>query len=182
MNKKSTLIIGGFTGAGKTTVAARLASDYNYAVFSSDTINDALRDALGKSFKEVSPVAYKVMWHLVRKRLQLGATTVIDAHMAATHIWESLDELKKDMPNVQVLPIILQASLDTHRNRIEERGRTNKEHLNLGGDKLDDVLFKYEFIEKLERPDLVRVDADGGLDDVYSSVEKVIKDNLSQPN
>jgi hypothetical protein len=41
--------------------------------------------------------------------------------------------------SVKVLPIILQATLDTHRNRIEDRGRNNKEHLNLGGDKLEDV-------------------------------------------
>lgn len=177
MSKKPTLIIiGGFAGAGKTTIATKLASDYNYAVFSSDTINDALRDALNKSFKEVSPTAYKVMWHLVKKQLKLGVTVIVDAHMSAAHIWDSLDELKKDMPDIKVLPIILQATLDTHRTRIEERGRTNKEHLNLGGDKLDDVLFKYEFVEKLQRPDLIRVDANGTPDEVYASVEKIINE------
>lgn len=178
MSKKPTLIIiGGFAGAGKTTIATKLASDYNYAVFSSDAINDALRDALGKSFKEVSPTAYKVLWHLVERQLKLGTTVIIDTHMVAAHVWESLDELKKDMPNIEVLPIILQATLDTHRTRIEERGRTNKEHLNLGGDKLDDVLFKYEFVEKLQRPDLIRVDANGELDEVYASVENVIREH-----
>ena len=179
MNKKPTLIIiGGFAGAGKTTITTRFASDYSYAVFSSDTINDALRDALSKSFQEVSPIAYKVMWHIVRKQLQLGLTIVVDAHMAAAHIWDSLDELKEDMPDVRVIPIILQATLETHRNRIEERGRTNKEHLNLGGEKIEDVLFKYEFVEKLQRPDLIRINANGGLDEVYSSVEKVIEEKL----
>jgi predicted kinase len=174
MQKPRLIIIGGFAGAGKTTITAKLARDYNYPVFSSDTINDALRAALQKDFKEVSPTAYKVMWYLIRKQLEAGVTVVVDAHMAAAHIWESLDELKKDMPGVTVLPIILQATLDTHRERIEERGRTNKEHLNLGGDKLEDVLFKYEFIENLKRPDLIRVDANGPQDDVYAAVKKHI--------
>jgi predicted kinase len=177
MTKKPTLIIiGGFAGAGKTTIATKLASDYNHAVFSSDAINDALRGALNKSFKEVSPTAHKVMWHLVKKQLCLGVTVIVDANMAAPHFWDSLDELQKDTPDAEVIPIILQATLDTHRTRIEERGRTNKEHLNLGGDKLEDVLFKYEFIENLQRSDVIRVEANGELGEVYAAVEKVIQE------
>jgi len=72
------------------------------------------------------------------------------------------------------LPIILQARIETHRARIENRGLINKEHLNLGGDKLEDVLFKYDFIEKLNRPDLVRVDANGPDEEVYALVEKLL--------
>lgn len=98
--------------------------------------------------------------------------------MGTAGVWEGLDSLKRDMPNVTILPIILQADLDTHRSRIEERGRTNKEHLNLGGGKLEDVLFKYEFIEKLNRPDLIRVDANGKPEEVYNSVESVLKKGL----
>lgn len=179
MNKKSVLIIvGGFAGAGKTTVAARLAGEYRFALLSSDTINDVLRGALTMSFKEASPVAHEVLWHLVRKQLQLGVTVIADVHMATGRTWEYLDDLKTDMPDVTVVPIILQASLETHRDRIEERGRTNKEHLNLGGDALEDVLFKYEFIETLQRPDIIRVDANGSPDEVYVSVEKVVKELL----
>jgi predicted kinase len=181
MQTSNLIIIGGFAGAGKTTVATRLSSQYNYPLFSSDTINDALRSALQKDFKEVSPIAYQLMWHLVKKQLEAGLTVLVDAHMAAEHIWKSLDNLKKDMPDVQIIPIILQATLDTHRNRIEERGRTNKEHLNLGGDKLEDVMFKYEFIKSLNRPDLIRIDANGNPNEVYKSVESIIKERLNIP-
>ena len=153
MKAASLIIIGGFAGAGKTTVAARLSSEYNYPVYSSDVLNDALRPALQKGFHEVSPIAYEVMWHLVRKQLANGVTVIVDTHMSAARVWESLDAFKRDMPKVLVLPIILQATIETHRDRIEERGRNNKDHLNLGGDKLEDVMFKYDFIEQLRRPD-----------------------------
>ncbi len=172
------IVIGGFAGAGKTTITAKLAHDYNIAVFSSDTINDAMRNALGMSFKEVSPAAYVVLWQLVKRQLQLGVTVIVDAHMSAAHTWESLDCLNKEMPNIRVLPIILQATLETHRARIEERGRTNKQHLNLGGDKLEDVMFKYDFIQSLKRTDLVRVDANGSVDHVYSLVCSVLSEQL----
>jgi len=175
MTEPTAIVLGGFAGAGKTTLAKELSKTYNYPVFSSDTINDALRTALNISFKEASPTAYKIMWHLVRKQLEAGITVIIDAHMAAPHTWESLDRLKQYVPEAKVIPIILQASLETHRSRIEERGRTNKEHLNLGGDRLEDVLHKYEYIENLKRPDLVWVDANGSVDEVYRSVEEIIK-------
>jgi thymidylate kinase len=178
MQKANLIVLGGFAGAGKTTVAAKLSSKFNYPVYSSDVINDALRQALNKEFHEVSPIAYEVMWHLVRKQLMNGLTVIMDTHMSAPRVWESLDTLKQDMPEVLVLPIILQASFDTHKARIEERGRSNKEHLNLGGDKLEDVLFKYEFIENLHRPDLIRVDANGQLDEVYASVEEIVQARL----
>jgi thymidylate kinase len=79
------------------------------------------------------------------------------------------------MPSVKIIPIILQCTLDIHRQRIEERGRTNTAHLNLGGDSLDDVLFKYEFIEGLQRSDLIKIDANGSPDEVYSAVEKLLQ-------
>jgi predicted kinase len=179
MTKKASLIvIGGFAGAGKTTVATRLSGEHNLPILSSDVINDALRPALGKGFHEVSPVAYEVMWHLARQQLATGVTTIIDTHMATRKVWDSLDALKREMPDIVVLPIILQATLETHRRRIEERGRTDKEHLNLGGSKLADVLFKYEYIERLNRFDLVRIDANGRLDDVYESVATLVKEQL----
>lgn len=174
MKKVSLIVIGGFAGAGKSTLASKLSAKYNYPIFSSDVINDAIRPILQKSFHEVSPMAYAVMWHLVRQQLKAGVTLIIDTHMCSEKVWEDLDNLRKDMPDVRVLPIILQCSLDTHKERIEERGRTNKEHLNLGGDSLRDILFKYEFIETLQRPDLIRVDANGGSDEVYKVVEALI--------
>lgn len=54
-------MIGGFAGAGKTTLATKLSAAFKYPVFSSDIINDVLRPVLEKSFHEVSPVAYGVM-------------------------------------------------------------------------------------------------------------------------
>ncbi len=178
MSKPTLIIVGGFAGAGKTTIAKRLAKEYQYPVFSSDAINDALRGGLKKSFKIVSPTAHEVMWHLVKQHLELGLTVIVDTHMATAHTWEKLDKLKQIMPDVQIIPIILRATIETHRIRIEERGLTDNEHLNLGGDKLEDVLFKYKYIESLDRPDLIRIDANGNREDVYTAVEKVLKEKL----
>ncbi len=171
----SVLVIGGFAGAGKTTIADKLANDFNYPVYSSDTINSALRNSFDKSFHEMSPHAYDILWYLVREQLKCGVTIILDIHMARPEMWVNLDLLKQDMPDIQILPLILEASLDTHRARIEERGRTNKEHLNLGGDNIEDVLHKYEFIKNLKRDDLIHIDANQDVNQVYSSVISALR-------
>jgi len=177
MQTPTLIVIGGFAGAGKTTVAEKLSGKYNFPVLSSDVINDALRSALNKGFKEVSPAAHDILWYLVRRQLQLGVTVIVDTHMAAPHTWQKFDALTADLPKIQALPILLQATFETHKARIEERGRTNKAHLNLGGDKLEDVIYKYDYIEKLQRPDLIRINTDGSPNEVYNSVEKVLRDH-----
>lgn len=175
MKEPSLIIIGGFAGAGKTTLANRLSIEYSYPILSSDVINDVLRLMLQKSFHEISPTAHAVIWHLVRQQLNNGITLIVDTNMCSEKVWGNLDRLYKDIPGVKILPIILQCAPETHRNRIDERGLTNKEHLNLGGDSLEDVIFKYEFIEKLQRPDLIRVDANGRPDEVYATVKKLLQ-------
>lgn len=175
MKAANLIVLGGFAGAGKTTLANRLSAEYGYPVLGSDIINDAMRPILQKSFHEISPMAYEVMWYLTRQQLRNGVTLILDTHMCSDKVWGSLDELQNDMPDVQILPIILQCTLATHKERIEERGRTNKEHLNLGGDSLVDVIFKYDFIEKLQRSDLIRIDANGNPDEIYIEIKNLLQ-------
>ena len=175
MNKTSLIVLGGFAGAGKTTIANRLSAAYNYPVISTDVINDILRDVLQKSFSEVSPISHAATWQLVRQQLENSVTTIVDTNMCSDATWRNLDKLQEQMPDITIVPIILQCTLDTHQERIKERGRTNKQHLNLGGYAFDDIVFKYHFIEALERPDLIRIDADGQPDEVYASVRDTLE-------
>lgn len=179
MNKPALIVLGGFAGAGKTTLAAKLSSAYNYPTFSTDTVNDALRVALQKDFHEVSPMSHEVTWHLIKEQLAMGVSVILDANMCSERTWSKLDELRFNMPAMKVLPIILQCTLETHKARIEERGANNKTHLNLGGDAFEDVLFKYEFIENLQRPDIIRVDANGSPEEVCWLVEELLRKQLA---
>lgn len=176
MKEVSLIVLGGFAGAGKTTIAGKLSAKYQYPVFSTDVINDAIRPLLHKSFHEASPISYEIMWYLVRQQLKNHVTVILDTHMCSERVWENLDAVHRDLPNVKIVPIILHCTLDVHKARIEERGRTNKEHFNLGGDSVEDVLFKYEFIEKLDRPDLIKIDANGSPDTVYAATERVLQE------
>lgn len=175
MKNNKLIVLGGFAGAGKTTVARRLAVDFNFPFFNPDDFNAGLMPVLKKSFYEISPIAYPVMWHIIKQNLKSGVTCVLDANMCNEFTWKTLDEVKNNFENVEVISIILECSLGVHKERIEKRGTEDKEHLNLGGDKFENILHKYKFIKKLNRPDIIRVDANTTPDDIYERILEILK-------
>ena len=176
MNHSSLIILGGFAGAGKTAISKRISACNNLPRISTDELNDALRETFALDFKTASPHAHDLAWFLVKKHLENGVTVILDTNTCNERTWSNVDALRQAMPEIKIVPIILECSLETHRQRIEHRGETNKEHLNLGGEVFEDVLFKYEFLKNLKRSDLVRINADGAFETVYKAVEKLILD------
>lgn len=168
------IILGGFAGSGKTTIARRLASEFNYPILSSDEINDGLRPILNKDFHRTSPIAYGLLWFLLKRHLRNKVTSILDSNMCNDQSWKAIDEIVREFKEVKLLPIVLKCSLDIHKERILEREATDKDHLNLGGDKFDDVIHKYEYINKLNHLGLIRVDANGPIEEVYKKVLNIV--------
>jgi thymidylate kinase len=177
MKKVRLIVLGGFAGAGKTTIAHKLAADFNYPFVNPDDFNAGLIPHLKKEFHEVSPIAYELLWYLLKKHIEAGVTTILDANMCHERTWATLDALKEEFPELNILPIILICNLETHRERVTKRGNTDTMHLNLGGDVFEDIMFKYEFIQSLNRPDIIRVEANGSPDEVYRKVLEVLQIN-----
>lgn len=181
MRNHSLIILGGFAGAGKTTVAQKLSSEFNLPLIGTDELNTAIRKALHLNFHDASPYAHDIAWSLVRDYLKNKTTVILDTNMCRARTWENLDAVKNDLPNLNILPIILECSLETHKNRIDHRGVTQPDHLNLGGDKLEDVLSKYEFIQSLNRPDLIRLNAEKSANEVYTDVISLLREHKALP-
>lgn len=169
------IILGGFAGAGKTTVAQKLSTEFNLPLVGTDELNTAIRKALDIDFHTASPYAHDIAWSLIRDYLKNHATVLLDTNMCRARTWENLDAVKNDFPKAEILPIILECSIDTHRNRITHRGQTQPNHLNLGGEKLEDVLSKYEFIKSLNRPDLLRVNAEKSSTEIYTDILSLLR-------
>lgn len=176
MRKTALVILGGFAGAGKTTISRKLSADHNFPLISTDEINDALRKSFQLDFKQASPHAYDLAWGLIGKYLENGVSVVLDTNMCHDRTWESVDALKREMPHVTILPFILECSLETHRQRIDRRGKIDNEHLNLGGDAFEDTLHKYDYLKRLNRSDLIRLHADAAIDEVYRRVLNACQD------
>lgn len=170
------IIIGGFAGAGKTELARRLSREFRLPHIATDRLNDILRPALGVDFATASPLVYDVAWSLVGDYLMNDTSVILEAPMHFARSWESLDKIKDDFPDVYTCPIILECSLETHKERVHHRGLTQPNHLNLGGKTFEEVLHKYEFIRSLDRSDLVRVSSEGSLEGVYTTVVALLRE------
>jgi len=177
MQNHTLIVLGGFAGAGKTTVAQKLSSEFNLPLIGTDELNTALRNAQSINFHDASPCAHDIAWSLVRDYLKNKVTVIIDTNMCRAKTWENLDAVRKDFPGLNILPIILECSIETHKKRIDHRGATQPDHLNLGGDKLEDVLSKYEFIRDLDRSDLIRMNTEKSADDVYTDVISLLREH-----
>ena len=175
MDQARLIIIGGFAGAGKTTMARRLAKEFNLTFFCSDDFSEAIIKTTGKSFHESAMLGVDIYWFLIAKHLSSGISVLLDTNMHHSYSWGKLDEVKRKFPEVQTLPIILEGPLETHKQRIEERKVAEPEHLNLGGEKFEDVVFKYDLIQKLDRPDIIKIDATGSKEETYKRIEALLK-------
>ena len=164
------IILGGFAGAGKTTIARKLSAHHHMPLICTDELNDALRESLGFEFKEASPHAHDLAWFLVDQYLANNVTVILDTNMCCERTWTNVDALRARMSDAHIHTFILECSLETHRERIKHRGETDKGHLNLGGDAFEDILYKYEYINNLSRPDLIRINANGTVHSVYRNV------------
>lgn len=170
MKRATLIILGGFAGAGKTTVAKRISAEYRLPLISTDELNDAIRKTFDFDFHQASPHAHDIAWSQVRSYIRNNATVILDTNMCRERTWQNVDDVRNEFPELTIIPIILECSLETHKKRISHRGETQPDHLNLGGDAIEDVLSKYEFITSLNRPDLIRISAEGSEDNVYRDV------------
>ncbi|MBP7134494.1 ATP-binding protein [Patescibacteria group bacterium] len=176
MRKPLLIILGGFAGAGKSTLARRLSREYNFPLFSSDDFIEATRKAIVQEFHAVAPIAYDVMWHILDQHLKNAVSLILDANMCHSRTWQQVDEREQRFTDYKILPILLECPLEVHKARIEQRAIHEPEHFNLGGDTFEDILPKYEFIRALNREQLIRINADRPLNEVYLDVQKKIEE------
>lgn len=71
------IILRGLPGTGKTTLAAALARARGYVHLRIDTIEQAVRDALGLGW-DIGPAGYAVAYALAKDNLKPGLTVIAD--------------------------------------------------------------------------------------------------------
>lgn len=127
MEQQKVIIIGGFAGAGKTTISQILAKNLHYTLLSSDEITHVIKNELNLPFHQASPAGFQTLWELAKIQISLGNSCFIDANMCHDKSWKNVDALKKEFPLLNIHIFILESPLEVHKKRFIERTRNQKD-------------------------------------------------------
>ncbi len=177
--KRMALIaIGGFPGAGKTTICRRLSSELNLPCLSSDTIGRTIEDSSGiKSGRiEAYRVAYDVLFRLCEEFIRTSASVILDLTLGWDFQWRKLNGILERHPQTLFLPVVLQCSRELCLERLEARHRAMPEAYAAPSyfrneRKVHDI---WEYLRELDRPEVCFVDASGDEDQVYEKVKQYV--------
>lgn len=176
--KPALIVLGGFAGAGKTSLARRLSSQLGIPTLGSDAIGQTIKrsEGIGNGAIDAYRIGYDVLFGLCEEFLQSGVSVIVDTNMGWAFQWQRLDAIGKHHPEIVFLPIILRCSREISLERIGKRHAedpannalpelytTGQQHAKIG-----------EFLERLDRPDIHFVDAARPQDEVYAEIEQYL--------
>jgi predicted kinase len=172
------IVIGGFAGTGKTTLARRLSRDFAIPRLSSDVIGQTISASKGTNGGDVDAfwIAYDVVFRMCEDFLADGLSVILDLNMGWTFQWERVDAIVARYPSITYIPIVLRCSLDVSLDRIRQRYAddptssdppetyTTTPH----------ILDVWRFLDRLDRPDVTVIDAARSEDEVYDAIRQRI--------
>lgn len=178
------IVIGGFPGTGKSTVAERLAKQLRAARLSSDVLGGSIRGTLDRvvASSDAFRAGYDLLFRLCDEFLGDGCAVLVDCNMGWGFQWQRLDLLRAKHPDVPWCPVILRSSMEVCRERLRLR------HVADPGrhppveeffDRNPQLISLWEYLEALDRPDAVNVNASSCSSDVYADVFRQVQLRLA---
>lgn len=177
------IIVGGFAGAGKTTISGKLSTCFGLPLFSSDAFGKSLLRLVEKQLENshdiqsaIYPIAYGLLFDIVKYNLKFGLTLILDANMCQPQTCENIEKLKEDIPELRCLPIIFDIKLGVAKSRVQQRKNLDPENNDLDSTGIEKIMAKYEFINKFDYPGLIRINANRNIEAVYIDTAKLVEE------
>jgi predicted kinase len=168
------IVVGGFAGAGKSSITKRLSGEYRIPRLGSDTLGRTLRNSLGSKRDEVDAyrLAYDLLFRLGEEFIQSGVSVILDLTMGWEFQWRHADGIVRRYPQTLFLPIILRCPYEMCIERIRLRHAANPDYYDPPElyQTEPKILGVWEYLDRLNRPDIHFVDAARPHDEVYEAV------------
>ena len=172
------IAIGGFPGAGKTTICARLSLELNLPCLSSDIIGRAIERSPGIKAGQIDAyrVAYDVLFRLCEAFIQSSAIVILDLTLGWDFQWRKLDGILERNQQTLFLPIILRCSEAQCMERLGARHRAMPGVYAAPEYYRDDQKVReiWKYLQDLNRPEARFVDASGDEDHVVEKVKQYV--------
>ena len=177
--RPAVIAIGGPPGAGKTTLTARLSSDLGIPRLSSDTIGRIITRSEGIRGGAVEAywIAYDVLFGLCDEFVRAGGPAILDINLGHDFQWQQLARLRERHPTALLLPLVLRCPRETCFARIRGRHESAPDVWappeRYTAD--DEIVRVWDYLERLDRPDVRFIDAARSSDKVYDQIVGYLK-------
>ncbi len=129
MPKPYLIVITGFPGTGKSTLAAHLATKLNSVALSKDTIKEKVFDTLGTKdqawSRQVSGTAHRIMDYIIEGELSAGRSLILESNFKPDVDSERFARFQSTY-NCQLIQVLCWAQGDILFERFMERQRTTR--------------------------------------------------------
>jgi predicted kinase len=172
------IVVGGFAGAGKSSISRRLSGEFHIPRLGSDTLGRTLKNSLGSRRDEVDAyrLAYDLLFCLGEEFIQSGVSAILDLTMGWEFQWRHVDSIVRRYPQTLFLPIILRCPYETCITRIRQRHAAHPDYYDPPElyQTEPKILGVWKYLDCLNRPDVHFVDAAGPHDGVYEAVKRYV--------
>lgn len=161
-NKPILLLIGGYPGAGKTTLINALAQSQDMAVISWNFIRQALLDRHLRGSPYDWEIIEAVNLNLLRLCMQRNANIIIDAnaHFTTIQLFEDLLEVEHYQDIYRVVKICLNPAPEILLSRVQAREQREDVHQGTEADLLRDLNSKHKKINMNDYSLIIKNDGD----------------------
>lgn len=181
------VVIGGFPGTGKSTVAGLLADELRAPVLASDLMGNTIKAVLADHAPARVPssvafrAGYATLFALAEEFASHGSSAIIDITLGWRFQWDALDAIQARHRDVGVLAFILECSRDTSLSRLQQRHLHDPERYPpaSGFIRQPQLAGVEQLLGDVYRPNVYRVDAErpvaAVLQDIRGTVESSTK-------
>jgi predicted kinase len=119
LTESTFIVMRGFPGTGKSTIARLLASALHASLIDRDIIRQTAVQELGE-LPQVGQFSYELMFALAREQLSLGLSVVVDTPLTYRTTYEQCKELAKAF-QTPMLVVHCQCPPEVQKRRLEDR-------------------------------------------------------------
>ncbi|MFN8439190.1 MAG: ATP-binding protein [Caldilineaceae bacterium] len=165
------IIVGGFAGAGKSTLARRLGNTFSMPVYEIDALARSVQSS--KDFHGASHEAYGISFDLFFSlaliHLQNNCSLILDQNMGREQTWKNVEKLRTSLPGVEITILLLDCPYELCLSRVATR-TDHPNQVEVTTEVLHSHKWKWDYLNENEFPEAIRVDATQSQEAVFAEV------------
>ena len=132
MNHPTLILVHGLPGAGKTTLAKKLAAELNLPLISKDDIKVMLFDTYGwkdrTESRKAGAASYEITDYIIEEQLRVGNSLIFETTFNPALATKKFNTWRQTY-GVQFVQVYCYADLDVIRKRVTERAANDSRHV-----------------------------------------------------